>query len=42
MVKYEIVITVAALDELNAEIIYHKLNTSEVFASIMKVEFMKR
>jgi plasmid stabilization system protein ParE len=40
MVTYDLIITDYALDELHAEIIYHRLNTSEFFASRMKMEFM--
>lgn len=36
------IITDKALDELHAEIIYHRLNTSEKFASTMKTDFMEK
>ena len=42
MVKYEIVITDHALNEVNAEVLYHRQNTSEIFAATLKEEFMKQ
>ena len=42
MVIRQVIITDLALDELHSEILYHRLNTSEVFASTMKIEFMKK
>jgi plasmid stabilization system protein ParE len=40
VVVFTVDITDAALDELQAEILYHKVNTSEFFAAKMKISFM--
>jgi hypothetical protein len=37
-----LVIKDEALDGLHGEILYHRLNTSEKFASTMKIDFMQR
>jgi plasmid stabilization system protein ParE len=42
MVSRRLIITDRALSELQAEIIYHRANTSEAFASTMKTDFMSR
>jgi len=42
VVNKTLVITDKALDELHAEIVYHRLNTSEKFASTMKTDFMQK
>jgi plasmid stabilization system protein ParE len=42
MVSRMLIISDKALDELHAEIIYHRLNTSEKFASTMKIDFMQK
>jgi plasmid stabilization system protein ParE len=42
MVSHSLIIADAALKDLNNEIIYHRLHTSEIFAARLKKEFMNQ